>query len=54
MEMSFGENLLVCIIVGLVLIGILAIINLLGLGLMRLRDRETNRKRLYVIRREWP
>jgi hypothetical protein len=46
------ENLLICYLIVVGAFALLVLLNWLGLGIMRIRDRETNRKRLCVVRRE--
>jgi hypothetical protein len=51
MELDFASNILVCIaVVVFFLIGY-GIVSLIGLGVMRLRDLRTGRKKLYIVGR---
>jgi hypothetical protein len=50
-SLSYEESIVVCIFLVVAALALLAVCNWIGLGIMRIRDRETNRKRLCVIRR---
>jgi len=51
MELTMTEGTFVCIAVGTALIGGFAIVNLLGLMIVKLWDRSRRRSRWFMVRR---
>lgn len=51
-SLSYEESIVVCILLVAAALVLLAVCNWIGLGIMRIRDREKNRKRLCVVMRE--
>ena len=51
MELTMTEGLFTCIAVGTVLIAGFAVVNLLGLMIVKLWDRSRRRSRWFMVRR---
>ena len=48
MELTFAESLFVCWILFFGLWALFAIINVIGIGIMRVLDRRTGKKKWYI------